>query len=233
MMEISDKIGVEELRDEEVIARVKAGDTALYEIIMRRYNQRLFRVAMAVVRDYSEAEDVMQETYVRAYQHLKQFEGRAAFSTWLIRIAVHEGLSRVRQRNRNLPLEGEVRDGEPSMNELKASSPDPEQNASRAELNNLLEEVVLGLPEQFRTVIMLREVEGMNISEIASVLEITEQNVKVRLHRGRALARGVIAERVGTNARNAFQFMGARCDRIVRIVLARLTEFNETAPQVQ
>lgn len=232
-MEISDKIGLEELHDEEVIARVKAGDTALYEIIMRRYNQRLFRVALAVVRDYSEAEDVMQETYVRAYQHLEQFEGRAAFSTWLIRIAVHEGLSRVRQRNRNLPLEGGVRDGEPSMNELKASLPDPEQNASRAELNHLLEEVVLGLPEHFRTVIMLREVEGMNISEIASVLELTEQNVKVRLHRGRAMARDVIAERVGTNARNAFQFMGARCDRIVRIVLARLAEFNEIASQVQ
>jgi RNA polymerase sigma-70 factor (ECF subfamily) len=232
-MEISEKSELDELRDEDVIARVKSGDTGLYEIIMRRYNQRLFRVAVAIVRDHAEAEDVMQEAYVRAYQHLDQFEGRAAFSTWLIRIAVHEGLSRVRQRKRNVSLEGPAYDGEPSMKELEGTLPDPEQNASRAELNQLLEEVVLGLPDQFRTVIMLREVEGLNISEIASILDLSEQNVKVRLHRGRALARGVIVERVGTNARNAFPFMGVRCDRVVRIVLSRIAELNKISSQVQ
>jgi len=186
---ILESAGAEALSDEEIVARVKEGDTALYEIIMRRYNQRLYRVAVAVLRDYAEAEDVMQEAYVRAYQHLDQFAGRAAFSTWLTRIAVHEALKRVRLRNRNVSLDDVGHDGEASMNNVKEPSPDPEQNTSRTELCQLLQEVVLGLPEQYRTVIMLREIEGLRISEIAATLDLTEENVKVRLHRGRAMAR--------------------------------------------
>lgn len=210
--------------DEEVVSRVKAGDTALYEIIMRRYNQRLYRVAIAIVRNGSEAEDVMQEAYVRAYQHLDQFAGRASFSAWLTRITVHEALSRVRLRKRNPSLEDVGQDGEPSMNDLVESSENPEQGACRAELRQLLEDVVMGLPSHYRTVIMMRDVEGLSISEIASILDLTEQNVKVRLHRGRAQARGAILERVGTKAAEAFSFMGARCDRMVTTVLARLTD---------
>jgi RNA polymerase sigma-70 factor (ECF subfamily) len=104
------------------------------------------------------------------------------------------------------------------------TSPDPEQSASRAELGHLLEEAVLGLPEQYRTVIMLRDVEGLSTAETAAALELSEENVKVRLHRGRAMARGWIFERVGAKAKDAFPFMGARCDRVVRSVLLRLTE---------
>ena len=117
--------------DEEIVERVKAGDTALYEIIMRRYNQRLYRVARAILHDDAEAEDVMQDAYVRAYQHLDQFAGRAAFSTWLTRIAVHEALSRLRsrQRNQQLQMEDTGQDGEPYMNVVE-TSPDPEQSAS-------------------------------------------------------------------------------------------------------
>lgn len=223
---ILESAGAEALSDEEIVARVKDGDTALYEIIMRRYNQRLYRVAVAVLRDYAEAEDVMQEAYVRAYQHLDQFAGRAAFSTWLTRIAVHEALKRVRLRNRNVSLDDVGHDGEASMNNVEEPSPDPEQNTSRAELCQLLQEVVLGLPEQYRTVIMLREIEGLRISEIAATLDLTEENVKVRLHRGRAMARGMIVGRIGTDARNAFPFMGVRCDRVVRTVLTRLAAWS-------
>src|SRR5437867_1318238 len=171
--------------DEEVVGRIRAGDTALYEIIMRRYNQRLYRVARAILRDDAEAEDVMQDAYVRAYQHLQQFAGRALFATWLTRIAVHEALSRLRLRNRNQQLDDTGQNGEISMNMVE-TSPDPEQSASRAELSHLLEEALLDLPEPYRIVVMLRDVEGMSTAEAAATLDLTEDNVKVRLHRGRA-----------------------------------------------
>lgn len=223
----------ERCTDEEIVARVRAGDTALYEIIMRRYNQRLYRTALAIVRDASEAEDVMQDVYVRAYQHLDQFAARAPFSAWLIRIAVHEALGRLRQRDRYVPLKDSESEGELGMTEAISTLPDPEQNTSRAELGQLLEEVVLSLPDHYRTVIMLRDVEGLSIAEIAAALDLTEQNVKVRLHRGRALARGCILDRVGTSAKDAFSFMGARCDRVVHNVLTRLATLAPPREPVQ
>jgi RNA polymerase sigma-70 factor (ECF subfamily) len=202
-----------------VVERVKAGDTALYEILMRRYNQRLYRVARAILRDVAEAEDVMQDAYVRAYEHLHQFEGRAPFSAWLTRIAVREALGRVRLRNRSQHLEETDHNGEMNMVE---PSPDPEQIASRMEVGRLLEEALLSLPEQYRTVVILRDVEELSTSETADALDITEENVKVRLHRGRTIVRGWLFARVGTNAKSAFPFMGVRCDRVVSGVFARL-----------
>ncbi len=228
-----EKAKSESYSDEEIVDRVKGGEVALYEIIMRRYNQRLYRVARAVLRDDAEAEDVMQDAYVRAYQHLDQFAGRSLFSTWLTRIALHEALSRLRLRNRNQQFDDTGRDGESSMNNMVESSPDPEQNASRAELSHLLEEALLGLPEQYRTVVMLRDIEGMSTAETASALDLTEDNVKIRLHRGRAMARGWIVERVGAKARGVFPFMGDRCDRVVLDVLARLAELSDGPSQIQ
>ena len=134
--------------DEEVIERVRTGNTASYEIIMRRYNQRLYRVARAILRDDAEAEDVIQDTYVRAYQNLHQFAVYALFSTWLTRIAVHEALQRVRLRNRSPQLDEFEQDEEGSMKAVERS-PDPEHRASNAELGRLLEEVVLQLPDAF------------------------------------------------------------------------------------
>ncbi|HYK35084.1 RNA polymerase sigma factor [Alloacidobacterium sp.] len=220
--------GTESWTDQEVIERVKAGDTALYEIIMRRYNQRLYRVARAILRDDAEAEDVLQDAYVRAYQHLHQFAGTALFSTWLTRIAVHEALRRLRLRKRNEQLEGTEFDEEDSMS-IAESSPDPEQRASIAEAGQLLEEAVLALPEQYRPVVMMRDVEELSTSETAAALYLTEQNVKVRLHRGRAMIRNWLFTRVGGNAKQAFPFMGARCDRVVLGVFARLNEINTSS----
>jgi RNA polymerase sigma-70 factor (ECF subfamily) len=211
--------------DEEIVDRVKAGDTPLYEIIMRRYNQRLYRVALGILRDDAEAEDVMQDAYVRAYQHLGQFARRAPFSAWLTRIAVHEALVRLRLRGRNQQLNDTDLDGEVSMN-LVDTSPNPEQNASRSELSALLDDAVLALPDPYRIVVMLRDVEELSTSETAAALELTEQNVKVRLHRGHAMMRERLFSRVGANAKNAFSFMGIRCDRVVRRVFARLDEFR-------
>jgi RNA polymerase sigma-70 factor (ECF subfamily) len=227
-----EKAKTEGWTDEEVVERVKAGDTALYEIVMRRYNQRLYRVARAILHDDAEAEDVMQDAYVRAYQHLKQYAGRAPFSAWLTRIAVHEALARLRSRSRTEQLEEAGQDRELSMNMVETSL-DPEQNASRAELGQLLEDAVLGLPEQFRTVVMLRDVEELSTSETAAALDLSEENVKVRLHRGRAMLRGWLFARVGAEGKNAFPFMGVRCDRVVRAVFLRLAELTTEHPQIQ
>jgi RNA polymerase sigma-70 factor (ECF subfamily) len=207
--------------DEEVVDRVLAGETALYEIIMRRYNQRLYRVARAILRDDGEAEDVMQDAYVRAYQHLGQFARRAPFSTWLTRIAVNEALARLRQRHRTSQIDDGEHEGEFVMN-LSEPSLDPEQTASNAELGHLLEEALLALPEQFRAVVILRDVEELNTEETAEALEISPDNVKIRLHRGRTMVRGWLFQRVGAKAKDAFPFMGARCDRVVHNVFARL-----------
>lgn len=211
--------------DCEVIERVKAGDTALYEIIMRRYNQRLYRVARAILRDDAETEDVIQDAYVRAYQHLDQFAGNAPFANWLTSIAVHEALRRLRLRNRNQQLDGLDHDEEGAMGIVETSL-DPEQRASVGELGQLLEEAVLDLPDQYRTVIMLRDIEELSTAETAAVLDLTEQNVKVRLHRGRAMMRDRLFARVGVGGKNAFPFMGNRCDRVVLGVFARLRQLG-------
>lgn len=211
--------------DAEVVERVRAGETALYEIVMRRYNQRLYRTALAILRDSAEAEDVMQDTYVRAFRHLDQFRGSAKFSTWLTRIAVNEALHRIRLRGRTQPMDFAEDDGESSMN-LAETSPNPEEQASIAELGGFLERAVLELPDPYRTVVMLRDIEELSTAETAAALNLTEENVKVRLHRGRAMARNWLIERVGAKAETAFPFMGARCDRVVRNVFAQIADLD-------
>jgi RNA polymerase sigma-70 factor (ECF subfamily) len=167
----------------------------------------------------------MQAAYVRAYQYLGQFEGRAPFSIWLTRIAVHEALGRLRQRGRNLQFDDNDPDGDVSMNVVDTAL-DPEQSATHTELGQLLDEAVLSLPDAYRAVVMMRDIEEMDTSETAAALNLTEQNVKVRLHRWHAMMRGWLFSRVGVKAREAFPFMGERCDRVVRIVLARVAEIE-------
>jgi RNA polymerase sigma-70 factor, ECF subfamily len=217
-----ENLNLETLTDEDVVYRVRAGETALYEILMRRYNQRLYRVARAILHNDGEAEDVMQDAYVRAYEHLDQFAARAPFSTWLTRIAVNEALARVRLRNRNQPLDDTESNGDPMQ--ITSQSPDPEQSASGAQVRELLERAVLDLPEHYRTVVMLRDIEELSTAETAQALDLTEENVKVRLHRGHGMIRNWLLERMGAGAKEAFPFMGARCDRVVRAVLVRLPE---------
>jgi RNA polymerase sigma-70 factor (ECF subfamily) len=226
-----DRAAAERWTDQEVVERVKAGDTALYEVIMRRYNRRLYCVARAILRDDTEAEDVMQDAYVQAYQNLHQFAARAPFSAWLTRIAIHEALGRLRSRKRNPQLDDTDQRGE--LMTRPEASPDPEQNASRIELSQLLEGALLDLPEDYRIVVMLRDVEDLSTAETAAALDLTEHNVKVRLHRGRAMARNWLFARVGTNAKRAFPFMGVRCDRVVKGVLARLAELSAADLRIQ
>ena len=210
------------LSDEEVVARVLAGETGMFEIIMRRHNQRLYRVARAILRNDGEAEDVMQDAYVRAYEHLDQFAGRAKFSTWLTRIAVHEALARQNRGSRYQELEPmSEREGDP-MDRFASLAPSPEQQASNSEIRRLLEDAVEKLPDAYRTIFMLRDVEDMSTSDAADVLEITEDNVKVRLHRARALLRKSLYARAGIESKEAFSFHDVRCDRVVKNVFDRI-----------
>lgn len=218
----AEKTTLEPLPDEEVVRRVLDGDTAVFEIIMRRYNQRLYRVARAILRDDSEAEDVMQDAYVRAYQHLGQFAGRSQFSTWLTRIAIHEALARAQRRKRVDQLSAnEWKDGEGEMN-VATSALNPEEQLSVSELGRALEGAILSIPEQYRLVLMMRDIEQMSTIETASALDLSEENVKVRLHRARAMVRKELFARAGAEAASAFGFMGVRCDRVVAMVMGRI-----------
>jgi RNA polymerase sigma-70 factor (ECF subfamily) len=203
------------LSDDEVVRLVLAGDERLFEALMRRYNQRLFRVARAVVKDDAEAEDVMQHAYVQAYAHLGQFEGRARFSTWLTRIALYEALARVR-RSRRAP------GGREQADEVRSPAPDPEQQALHGEARALLESTIAALPPAYRAVFVLRDVEGMDTAETAECLEVSADVVKTRLHRARALLRNALLERAGVATSSAFSFHRERCDRVVAAVLDRL-----------
>jgi RNA polymerase sigma-70 factor, ECF subfamily len=213
--------------DEEIVARVIAGETELYEIIMRRYNQRLYRVARAILRNDAEAEDVMQDTYVRAFEHLGQFAARSRFSAWLTKIAVHEALGRVRDRSRLQELE--AMSPKEAEGILVSVGDSPEQQASNTEMGHLLEDAILSLPEGYRTVLMMRDIEEMSTTETASALDLTEDNVKVRLHRGRAMLRKELYARAEGSRTSAFSFMGARCDRVVRNVLRRIQPLRESS----
>ncbi len=213
---------VEGLSDEDVVRKVLAGETALFELLMRRYNQRVYRVARGIVRDDAEAEDVMQDAYVRAYQNLGQFAGRAKFSTWLVRIAVHECLARVQRRSRFQSIEEDA-EGVGTMGVLASKTPDPERSAANAEASSLLEAAILGLPESYRAVLMMRDIEEMSTAETAECLNLSEENVKTRLHRAHAMLRRDLFARAGAARVSAFTFGRERCDRIVQIVLERIT----------
>jgi RNA polymerase sigma-70 factor (ECF subfamily) len=207
------------LTDEEIVARVRAGEGQLFELVMRRHNRRIYRTARSIVRDDAEAEDVMQDAYVRAYSHLNEFEGRARFATWLTRIAVHEALARLRRRRRLQPLDVETQETE-SMSTSQRSS--PEQSASDSEIRAVLEKAIDGLSDEFRAVFVLRAVEGLSGSETAECLGIPEETVKTRLFRARARLQEAVLETLEPAVPDAYDFHLSRCDRVVSAVLTRL-----------
>jgi RNA polymerase sigma-70 factor, ECF subfamily len=182
--------------DEDLVLRILGGETLLFELIMRRHSQRLYRVARGILRDRCEAEDVMQAAYVRAYQHLSQFAGRAKFSTWLTRIAVHEALNRLEERARLRYIEEMSGPESPASDVVHSQDPTPEQAVSSREHAEVLEKAVLALPPKYRVVVMMRDLEEMSVAETAGCLDITEENVKVRLHRARAMLRQAIFARI-------------------------------------
>lgn len=214
-------LAFQELSDEEIVKRVLAGETPLFELVMRRYNQRLYRVARVILRDDSEAEDVMQDAYVRAYEFLHQFAGRSAFSTWLTRIAVHEALARKRRKERHDELDALAMNGD-SMPILKSSGPSPETSTVQAQIRQLLEQAVDALPEAYRSVVLMREVEEMSVAETAEVLSISEAVVKTRLHRAHAMLRKDLYSHSQGSTKDLYPFYAPRCDRVVKAVFERI-----------
>lgn len=217
-----------EVPDEEVVARVLGGETRLFEVLMRRYNQRLFRVARSVLRDEAEAEDVMQQAYVEAYTHLGQFAGRARFSTWLTKIALHEALARLRRRGRQEGLDDPG--GEDAMEKLVSTYPDPEQQMLSGQVRALLEAALDALPLRYRSVFVLREVEGLSTAESAECLGVRPDVVKTRLLRARTLLREELAQRAGVASASAFTLHLSRCDRVVAAVFAQVLPAPATRP---
>lgn len=210
-----------EIHDKEIIAQVLEGNLSAFELLMRRYNQRLFRISRSIVGDDGEAEDVVQETYVRAFEHLGQYTGQAAFSTWLTKIALHEALARRSRRQRQPTID--LMDPENRNRVPKMTDQGGEFEATTGELRRVLTAAVDELPDEYRTVFTMRVIEGLNTEETAICLDLTAANVKVRLHRARSLLRERIDERLGIAVRQLYQFGGDRCDRIVHKVLTRLS----------
>ena len=212
--------------DGEVVERVRAGETDLFEVLMRRYNQKLYRAARSVFpKDPSEAEDVVQDAWVRAFEHLGQFEGRSSLSTWLVRITLHEAWSRSRRRRRVDSLDGA---GEEKSMPAVDSDADPEKDAASVEIGAMLQDAVAALPETYRMVFVLRSIEDMSTEETAECLELTTDVVKTRLHRARGLLRKDLLARAGASTASLYHFAGARCDRIVSNVLQRVSQRNMT-----
>jgi len=207
----------EQLSDSDVVRRVVDGDTALFEILMRRYNQRVYRAVRAVLGGDEDAEDVMQQAYLNAFTHLRQFEQRAQFSTWLIRIAVNEALARRRKRQR-----GAWDGGDELMSVMESDMPNPEEQALASQMREVMERELAALPAAYRTVIVLREVEGLSTAETAECLNVSEDVVKTRLHRARGMVRAAIERRAGETMNAIYPFGNERCDRVVASVMARI-----------
>lgn len=210
--------GFEQLPDADVVRRIAGGDAALFEILMRRHNQRMYRTARAVLRTDDEVEDVLQQAWLNAYKHLGQFAGDAQFSTWLTKIVLNEALARRRKRG-SVFAQGE---DEVMLSLVDTTARDPEQQASSAELRGVIEEEVTSLPDTYRVVFVMRDVEGLNTSETAACLDISEDLVKTRLHRARTMLRDRLYRRAGITAESIFTFGNARCDRVVAAVMARI-----------
>jgi RNA polymerase sigma-70 factor (ECF subfamily) len=219
--------------DADLVALARRGEGAAFAAIMQRYNRRLYRAARSIVRDDVEAEDVVQEAYVRAFSALGTFRGEASLSTWLTRIVLNEALGRIRRQRPTEELEvldREVQSGETCVIMFPgvSSMPDPESAAARAEVRRLLEDAVDDLPDAFRVVFMMRDVEGLSIEETATHLGIRAETVKTRLHRARKLLREALDDRLATVLKDTFPFLGVRCARITDAVLARLGLVQES-----
>jgi len=207
-----------EMSDDEVVRRVVAGERELFELLLRRYNQRVYRTVRATLRNPDDAEDVMQQAYVSAYRALHQFEGRSSFATWLTRIALREASARNRKTQSLLRVVPELAE-EDTMNDFPEPGPDPETQAVANDLMQHVEAELAALPEAYRSVLMLREVEGLSTEETAACLEVSTDVVKTRLHRARAMLRDALYRRAGVGLHAIFNFGAGRCDRVVSHVM--------------
>jgi RNA polymerase sigma-70 factor (ECF subfamily) len=218
----SGSVGITEA---ELVARARARDESAFRSIMGANNRRLYRLARSILRNDSEAEDVVQEAYVLAFTHLEDFRSDSSLATWLARIAMNEALGRLRRRRpgvewSTLPpgtLEAQIIQFPHS-----GASEDPEKSMAQREIQRVVEHAIDELPEAFRIVFITRVIEGMNVEETAEILGLKPETVKTRLHRARAMLRDNVENKIGPVVMDAFPFAGKRCERLTGAVLKRL-----------
>ena len=209
--------------DAALVDDVRRGDERAFAVLMRRYNRRLYRTARAILKDDGAAEDALQEAYVRAYRHIGDYRGDAAMATWLTRIVVNEALQILRRTRRErvvVPIDDPA--GAPAAEVSDAPETTPESSAMRSEIRRLIERKIDELPEGYRAVFVLREVEEMTVEETASALDLPAATVRTRLFRAKARLREALAHELDVATQDVFGFDGERCDRIVASVLARI-----------
>jgi RNA polymerase sigma-70 factor, ECF subfamily len=211
--------------DAELVKLARGRDEAAIRSIMQSNNRRLYRIARGILRNDSEAEDVVQETYVRAFTHLQSFRGDSSLATWLARIAMNEALGRLRRQRPGVEwtsLPPGVLEAQIIHFPLSASSADPEKSMAQREIQLVVEHAIDDLPDAFRIVFITRVIEGMNVEETAEILGLKPETVKTRLHRARAMLRENIEKKIGPVVMEAFPFAGKRCERLTDAVLKRL-----------
>ncbi len=220
-------VAYEKLDDERLVELAQAGEAVAFRLITQRNNRRLYRVARGILGDDAEAEDVVQETYLRAFENLAGFRSESNLTTWLTRIAINEALGRKRKRRPMLDLKHlDMLDEQGETRVLifpgVSAGSNPEADASRAEVRRLLERAVDELPAAFRVVFVMREIEQMSVEETASCLGLREETVKTRVHRARRLLREALDVQLAPALKDSFPFDGARCAHIADLVLERL-----------
>jgi len=208
---MASSVAIADLHDHDVIARVLAGDHAAFQVLVRRYNQRMFRAARAITRTDVDAEDVLQQAWLGVFRNLAQFRGDASFATWATRIAVNEAIALTRKR----PMVAEVVESETAV--------PPDADLARSQLGALLESCLASIPQGNREVMVLRDVLELDTAETAACLGLTEEVVRVRLHRARAAVAAALTEQLADHAREVYRFDGERCDRITTAVMANVT----------
>lgn len=217
------------LDDAALVARIRARDADAFRTVMQRYNQRLYRVARGILRNDGEAEDAVQEAYVRAFSHLADFRGESSLATWLTRIVMNEALGRLRLQRRMVDRGGppsNVSEAEIIQFPLAGKTDDPERTLAQREILNLVQKITDELPDVYRIVFMTRVIEGMSVEDTAELLGIPPETVKTRLHRARRLVREQLDKQIGPVLMDAFPFAGRRCERLTTAVLQR---FNLSA----
>ena len=211
--------------DAELVRRARGRDEAAIRLILQANNRRLYRLARGILRNDSEAEDVVQETYVRAFTHLEDFRGDSSLATWLGRIAINEALGRLRRRRSTVEwtlLPPGTLEAQIIQFPLSAASQDPEKSMAQREIQHVVEHAIDELPDAFRIVFITRVIEGMNVEETAEILELKPETVKTRLHRARTMLRENVERKIGPIVMEAFPFAGKRCERLTEAVLKRL-----------